>query len=241
MKTSGWKVSDTALLAAVKNDEQAKGKKELICDENKGTITVTGSATIEVMPDTVVGRIVGIYSARTAQAALEKAQSTARLIIQRIGQQPTTSTIRSSEVTTRPVYTSPNPGQARKIDSYEGVCVVLIESDKREALSTDVQLLLSGIRGASLADIDWELKDSSGAEESAAFKATQVAQNLAFQTARGLGSELGKLLKVTNNVTQRGGHGPVSYRESGSSSGIPIIPGKVKVSASVTVTYELVQ
>ena len=205
-----------------------------------GSIQATGTASLNVQPDQVQLSVSVVTQADTAaQAGQQNAAQTNAMIASLNQVLGKSGTLQTSGYSIYPRYSSV-PGQASTIAGYTAQNTLLV---------TAYDLTLAGplidtantrhqSGASSVSGLTFGLQDSEPARLQALTQAGKIAQSHAAAIAAGLGAKAGPVLSAVE-----GGSGTIAPVLSGvgASSSTPVISGTVTVSATVTITVQLLQ
>lgn len=202
-----------------------------------GSIQATGTASLNVQPDQVQLSISVVTQAATAaQAGQQNAAQTSAMIAalnQVLGK---SGTLQTTGYSIYPRYSNV-PGQTSTIVGYTA---------QNTLLATAYDLMLSGslidtanqAGAGSVGGLTFGLQDPEPSRLQALTLAGKIAQSHASAIAAGLGAKAGPVLSAVEGSS--GSVVPV-LTGAGASSSTPVISGTVTVSATVTITVQLVQ
>jgi uncharacterized protein YggE len=204
-----------------------------------GTLTVTGSATLEVSPDCVdLTMEVSVEAAAPGIAvrAVQAKEAAVLGALARIGVAGTD--VRLSQLMLSPVYDQ-NTGATRNIRAYSAAIVVTATTRKLDKIgevmdvgaSAGVARMWSSFRRSNLPELKTRVRDM----------AVAAARTKAKQLADGVGAKLGRVVSVAEAPGGSGWYGSqvsnaVEVRSNGSAS----VDGALQpLTLEVTLGYEL--
>ena len=180
-----WSVGELTPLLGAKlvtadNNDNAEASSEL---------SISSSGKIDARPDVLHLRIVARAEAETSQNAREKSSQKIASVVQRVRSDPF-FVIVEAETSARPVYTAPEPGQARRASYFASETYIVAEARNSREL---VKRIPGLIEGADLFNISvfYTLQDRARYQTQAA----RLAIANAFRVATGIAEEAG--VKIT--------------------------------------------
>ncbi len=203
-----------------------------------GSIQATGTATINVNPDQVQLDVSVVTQANTAaQAGQQNAAQTNAMITALTQVLGKSGTIQTVGYSLYPRY-STGTGQSSTIIGYSAQNTIQV---------TSYDLTLSGPlidaanqAGAnSVGSLSFGLQDPEPSRLQALGVAAKQAQSHASAIASGLGAKAGSVISAVEQDSAS--VVPVAIAGSASSSTTPVVSGTVSVSATVTITVQLLQ
>lgn len=208
----------------------------LLAQTSTGAIQATGSATISVNPDQAQLDVGVVTQGATAQdAGQQNASLTTTMLNALNGVLGTAGTIQTISYSLSPRY-STTPGQTSTIIGYTA-------SNTVQVTTTDLSLIGKLIDAAnqaganSVGGLNFGLQNPEPIEEQALGQAAKQAQAHANAIAAGLGARTGVVLSAQEGATVT----PVVAGMSTTAATTPIQTGKVTVTASVTISVQLIQ
>jgi uncharacterized protein len=203
-----------------------------------GSIQATGTATINVKPDQVQLDLTVITSANTAALAGQQNATQTNAMIAALQQVLGNSgNIQTVGYSLYPRYSTTSNGQTSTIIGYTAQNTV-------RATSSDLSLAgplidTANQAGAgSVGGLSFGLQDTEPSRLQALSLAGKQAQSHAAAIASGLGAKTGTVISAVESASFT----PVPiYAAGASSSTTPVVSGTVSVSATVTITVQLLQ
>lgn len=211
------------------------------------SISVTGSATVNVVPDQVLLSVsVNTFAAKLEEAKQEN-DARVRRVLDAVGKfQIESKDVQTSHIGIQQRFEySNNQRQYDKLLGYEvdkSVSILLRDIAKFEALFGAV--LQAGVTRVS--GIDFRTSEPRKYKDEAQVAAIKAAKEKAADLAGALGQKIGRPLAIdeTSNVAPRrlpyvSATSTYQDADGGSAGGQTIAPGEIVLRASVAVTFEL--
>lgn len=203
-----------------------------------GTLTVTGSATVQALPDQAILSL-GVTtigaSAAAAMAANNDAISAviARLIAAKVADRD----MQTTGLSLYPNWGMNAAGTAQEVQGYTASTMLTVRIAALETAGTVLDAAITD--GANtLNGLTFGLTDPRPLEDEARKAAVADARARAKILAEAAGEDLGPILSITE-----GGGGqqpmPMLYKAAADSA-VPLAAGEVGVSADVTIVWQLV-
>lgn len=210
-------------------------------NENTGpTVTVGASASVEAAPDLAVVRVAVEATAESA----EEARATVADDAERMRAALREAGVPDGNVSTEAFNVYPQydySDETREFVGYRAVHAYRVEVAPDRA--GEVVDLAVGNGATSVSGISFELSDEVRQElrEEALTAAVEKARADAETVATASGGSLGDVRSVSTSDGGDGGPGPIPFTESRSADDASTVvePGTARVTASVTVVYEL--
>lgn len=207
--------------------------------EAAGTITVTGSASVTVVPDLATLTLGVTTMGATAAEALSANSAAVQAVMDRLaaaGIEP--RDIQTSNLSLNPNYSSYDSNQVPQIQNYTASNQVTVTIRKLDQTGT---VLDAAVRdGANtLNGLSFGLADPRPSEDAARKAAVADARARAELLTEAAGVHLGAILSIAE-----GGVEPVPqpmYRMDMAAAPVPVSGGTLDISASVTVVWWLTQ
>ena len=203
-----------------------------------GTLTVTGSATVQALPDQAIlslGVTTTGASAAAAMAANNDAISAviARLIAAKVADRD----MQTTGLSLYPNWGMNSAGTAQEVQGYTASTMLTVRIAALETAGTVLDAAITD--GANtLNGLTFGLTDPRPLEDEARKAAVADARARAKILAEAAGEDLGPILSITE-----GGGGqqpmPMLYKAAADSA-VPLAAGEVGVSADVTIVWQLV-
>jgi uncharacterized protein YggE len=208
-------------------------------DTAPATITVTGTATVNVVPDLATISL-GVTTKGDTAAAAMAANSTAlnaviaRLKAAGIGERD----MQTSNLSLNPNWVSSPDGQQQEIRGYIASNMLTVQV---RAMDTTGAVLDAAIAdGANtLNSLTFGLQNQRPQEDQARKAAVADALARANLLVEAAGVKLGPILSISEDGGMQPGPQPM-YRMADSAS-VPVAAGEVGVSASVTIVFQIAQ
>jgi len=196
-------------------------------EEEKGVLTVSGSASVSVYPDKAVIRLGVLTENESADAALSENSEKVAGILEKL---------KSEGVEVETDYFSIYPlfsyDEGQKLRGYRVVHMLRAEVDVERAGEIVDLAVLSGANQVS--GITFTSSKVDGAKKEALRKAVQNAQEKARIIAQAAGVQIVGIKEITHSSESTI---PPYLRYDMTSIGTPITPSELQISASVTVSY----
>jgi len=212
------------------------------------SVTVSANASVHRAPDRAIVMLAVESEAESAQdAGRQNAERMTQVIAALRSAGVPDARIRTVSYNLQPVYSQP-PREPRteewqqRIVGYRAINMVRVEVDDVQRTGGVIDAALNA--GANrVAGTSFELRDSDAAYNEALQQAVRKAQAQAAAAAQAAGQQLGQPLSI-----QAGGFAPPPmpmYRAAAASMdamavSTPVEGGELEISASVTITYELI-
>lgn len=202
-----------------------------------GTLTVTGSATVNVVPDlatVTLGVTTTGDTAAAAMAANNEAVSAviARLIAARVADRD----MQTSSLQVNPNWVANTDGSGQVIKGYVAANMLTVRIKVLETTGAVLDAVLAG--GANtLNGLTFGLQDQRPTEDEARKAAVADAMARAKVLADAAGAKLGPILSISE-----GGQSdmvPMAMFQASRADAVPVAAGEVGVSASVTIVWAL--
>lgn len=206
--------------------------------DTTGTITVTGNATVNVVPDMAtltLGVTTTGDTAAQAMAANNEAVSAviARLIAAKVADRD----MQTSSLSINPNWVSNAAGTGQEVKGYVASNMLTV---RVRALDTTGAVLDAAIAdGANtLNGLTFGLADPHPQEDEARKEAVADATARAKLLASAAGSKLGPIVSINEGGAAMPYPAPTFYKAD---AAVPVAAGEVGISASVTVVWQLAQ
>ena len=202
------------------------------------TLTVTGMATVETVPDLATLSLGVTTMGPTAGAAMKANSDAVAAVIARL---KTTGVadrdIQTSNLSLNPNWVPNASGTASEIQGYMATNMVTI---RIRALDTTGAVLDAAIAdGAnSLNGLYFGLQDPRPAEDEARTLAVADALARAALLAGAAGTTLGPILSITDGGAAPPLPGPM-YRMEDTAAAVPVEAGSLGITASVTMVFQI--
>ena len=207
-------------------------------------ITVTGSATLDAVPDQATVRIGILHQGGSAKEAQDEANKIVQATLTAIGKLgiPALS-IQTTRLTISPMYSQPRPGsnEASHITGYTASNVVTVSLDNLTLIGPVVDAGLEN--GANqLEGVQFGLKNDGPVRELALRLAVTEAKGKAVAMAEALSVTLGSVQEVSesgSSVVPLGEDRAVFAMAARSSAPTAVSPGQVEIHAGVVLKYAI--
>src|ERR1700722_7176592 len=202
------------------------------------TITVTGSGTVTGTPNTLSFQIGVQTTAATAAAALsENNTKTAALEASLLKNGVTKKNLQTSDLN---IYANTNAnGAVTGFTASDDLNVTTHQLNKAGA-AIDAAAQSAG-NGVQLSGVTFSISNQSKSLASARARAIQNAHTEASQIAKGGGTTVGSIVKVTDeeNTGSTGIVYPFTQFASGAEKSVPVQAGSQSISVQIEVVYSL--
>ena len=207
-----------------------------------GAITVTGSGSTSVQRDRATTSLSVSVLASTAKDAMAQASSTYTTLRNAIlGVGVKAADLTTSGVSLAPEYDYPAPSGSPVLRGYRATIGVSVVSDITTAAAVLDTAVTAGGDAVQIGGVSLDVADPTAVAGTARTKAVADAKQRAADYAKALGERVGRATKVVE--TASGIPTPIFYGATrlgvAAADAITIDPGTQKVTASVSVTFEL--
>ena len=209
-------------------------------------LSVNGSAEVRVEPDIATVRLGVVEEAATAREAQDGANRLAAGILGAIREVGIPEDhVQTSRLTLTPIYSRSRPGagSAPRIVAYRASNEVSVRVEELMRVGEVIDAGL-GAGANQLQGVRFGLQDDRTARENALKQAIAEARGKAAAMADALGVELGPIVSVQEGgvsivrpMMEMGGRA-MAMQEAVPT---PVAPGDVRVSATVSIRYQIVQ
>lgn len=203
-----------------------------------GTITVTGSATVNVVPDMATLTLGVTTMGDTAAEAMKANNDAVSAVIARlIAAKVADRDMQTSSLQINPNWVGKPDGSGQEIKGYVASNQLTV---RVRALDTTGGVLDAAIEdGANtLNGLSFGLADPRPQEDEARRKAVEDASARAKLLAGAAGAKLGPIVSITEGGGAMPYPAPTFFKAD---AAVPIAAGEVGISASVTVVWQLAQ
>lgn len=211
------------------------------------TITVAGRGEVFATPDRAIVRL-GVQeqaeTAAAAQASVNEAMTKALDQLKKMG--ISERSIRTSGLNLFPIYSTQRPGEEGedpRVAGYRAANTVQITLDDLTLVGKAIDAgITAGVN--RLEGVNFELRDDLPQRSEALQHAIEQAMTKAKVMAPALDVKLGKLREVIEGGIAVEPPQPLFGREMRAAFAVtdtPVQPGEIRVEASVTLRYEIVQ
>lgn len=202
-------------------------------------VTVNGTGQVQGVPDTLRANVTIEFTADDASTAMNQTGERQEAVIDAlIDAGLDRKDIRTTQVSLRPQYSTPDPAGPATITGYRAENGIEIKIHPTDTASTLLALIVStGGDATRIASVDYSIADDSQLVTDARARAFEDAKDRAEQYARLAGLKLGNVLSLSEAT------GPTTYPGDGpalrAEMAVPLEPGQQTVSLSVTAVWEL--
>jgi uncharacterized protein YggE len=206
--------------------------------DTAGSITVTGSATVNVVPDMATISLGVTTTGDTAAAAMAANNDAVSAVIARlIAAKVADRDMQTSSLSVNPNWVTNAAGTGQEVKGYIASNMLMVQI---RALDTTGAILDAAITdGANtLNGLSFGLQDQRPVEDEARKAAVADAVARAKLFAEAAGEKLGPII----SITEGGGYVPpvAMMTKMAAASPVPVAAGEVGVSAAVTIVWQLV-
>ena len=201
------------------------------------TLTVTGTATVETVPDLATLSLGVTTMGDTAGGAMKANSDAVAAVIARLKAAGVEDRdIQTSNLSLNPNWVSNSMGTGSEVQGYTATNMVTIRV--RAIANTGTVLDAAITDGANaLNGLFFSLQDPRPAEDEARIKAVADARARATLLAEAAGTTLGPILSITEGGMASPMPGPM-YRMD-TAAAVPVEVGSVGVTASVTLVFQI--
>lgn len=205
--------------------------------DTAGTITVTGNATVNVVPDLATISLGVTTTGDTAAAAMAANNEAVSAVIARlIAAKVADKDMQTSSLSVNPNWVMKADGTGQEVKGYVATNMLTVQI---KALDTAGAVLDAAVQdGANtLNGLSFGLADPRPVEDEARKEAVADALARAKLLAEAAGEKLGPIV----SITEGGGYQPPMPMMSkmAGDSAVPMAAGQVGISASVTIVLQL--
>jgi hypothetical protein len=202
-----------------------------------GTVQATGTATLSVPPDQVSLDVSVITQGSTAQQAAQQNASQTATVINALKQALGASgTVQTVGYSVYPRYSSMT-GQSNTVVGYTASNTVRATSNNL-TLAGPLIDTANQAGASSVGNLSFSLQNSDPYYQQALSAAAKQAQAHAAAIAAGLGAKTGAVVSAQEGASISY---PIMAAGTANSVQTPVLTGTVSVSATVTITVQLVQ
>ena len=210
-----------------------------LADAVQGTITVTGSATVNVVPDLATISLGVTTNGATAAAAMTANSAALTAVIGRLKAAGIADVdMQTSNLSLNPNWVNNASGTAQEIQGYVASNMLSVQV---KAMDTTGAVLDAAIAdGANtLNSLTFGLQNQRPQEDEARKAAVADALARAKLLSEAAGAKLGAILSINEDSGVQQGPQPM-YRMADSAA-VPVAAGQVGVTASVTIVFQIGQ
>ena len=209
----------------------------VLADAVAGTITVTGSATVNVVPDLATISLGVTTNGATAAAAMAANSTALSAVIGRLKAAGIADRdMQTSNLSLNPNWVSNASGSANEIQGYIASNMLTVQV---KAMDTTGAVLDAAIAdGANtLNALTFGLQNQRPQEDEARKAAVADALARAKLLSEASGAKLGAILSISEDSGMQPGPQPM-YRMADAAA-VPVAAGEVGVTASVTIVFQI--
>ena len=203
------------------------------------TLTVTGSATVETVPDLATLSLGVTTNGATAAAAMSANSDALASVIARLKAAGVADRdIQTSNLSLNPNWVTNSMGTASEIQGYVATNMLTI---RIRALNTTGAVLDAAISDGvnSLNGLYFGLQNPRPAEDEARRQAVADAIARATLLSTAAGTSLGPILSLTDGGAAPPIPGPMYRMTDAAAAPVPVEAGSLGISASVTLVFQL--
>ncbi len=207
-------------------------------EDTNPMITVTGIGTVEAVPDIATLMIGVTTQGDTAAAAMAANSASVEAVIARL----TAAGIEARDMQTSNLSLNPNwtgyDSSVPTISGYVATNLLTIRVRKLDALGTVLDAAITD--GANtLNGLTFDLAEPEPARNEARKEAVADARAKAELLAVAAGVTLGRIISISE--VSVGTEPMPMFRQDAASAAVPVAGGEVGMSASITISYEIVE
>lgn len=199
------------------------------------TVTVTGTGTSKVAPDTAVVRLAAVARGAAVAEAYEAMSDSAASVVEIAGRHTEERRVASTGITVWPWHDQ--TGTRQGFEARHAFAIGCADLAEAGAMLGELARRVGD--GLAIDSVGLEVTEDHGAGGVAREAAFHDARERAAALARMAGAGLGSVQTIVENDADQGGPGPMPrmavMRDSGG-----LEPGEASVTTSVTVVWELV-
>jgi uncharacterized protein YggE len=202
-----------------------------------GTLTVTGSATVNVVPDLATVTVGVTTMGDTAALAMTANNEAVSSVISRlIAAHVADRDMQTSNLSINPNWVSNADGTGQVIKGYVASNMLTVQIKALDETGAVLDAVLSG--GANtLNGLTFGLQDQRPTEDEARKAAVGDAVARAKVLAEAAGAKLGPILSITEGGQSE--MSPMPMFKAAPAAAVPVATGEVGISASVTIVWQL--
>lgn len=213
---------------------------QALAKDDKPFVRVTGNGSASTTPDIATISIGVVSDGTTAAEALEKnTAAMSRVMVELTGQKIEAKDIQTTNFSVNPKLQYYKDGKPPTVDGYQVVNSVSVVVRDLDNLGNVLdQAVSSGSN--QINGIAFGVDDPQEVEDKARADAMADAARKAALYAKSAKARLGKVMNITEGSITRPPPSPIFARAARSEAApVPVARGEQKISARVTVTYEL--
>ncbi|GAB7105939.1 SIMPL domain-containing protein [Streptomyces phaeofaciens JCM 4814] len=204
------------------------------------TVTVTGEGSATAHPDLAVVAAAVEASGPTSQAALDAQNKAAAALLSAVRAQGVAERdVRTDHLSLHPVYDE--AGGSSRLKGYQAAQAFSVKVREVERTGAVLQAVTDATGAAGrISSVVFEVSDPVPLQARAREAAHDDARARAEQFARLSGQELGRLVSLSEDSV--GYPRPMSQASdiSAAAGGVPVAPGEIRATVTVTAVYELI-
>ena len=202
------------------------------------TLTVTGTATVETVPDLATLSLGVTTNGATAGAAMSANSDAVAAVIARLKSAGVADRdIQTSNLSLNPNWVTNSMGTASEIQGYIATNLLTIRIRALDSTGAVLDAAISdGVN--SLNGLYFGLQNPRPAEDEARRQAVADALAGAALLAGAAGTKLGPILSISDGGAAPPIPGPM-YRMNDAAAGVPVEAGSLGISASVTLVFQI--
>lgn len=211
-----------------------------VAEEGERTVSVTGRGEVSVAPDMAIISVGVAEDADEARVALNEMTRSAAAVIARIE----AAGVASEDLQTGALQLSPRYGTSSlsgysQIEGYQASTTLTVRVRDLPELGTILDAVVTD--GANqLSGLRFDVADREPLLNEARQAAVADARSKAELYATAAGVSLGPVLVIAENAGFGGGPEPVMMMEARSSGPVPVAAGEITISATISMTYGIV-
>ncbi|MGB6181032.1 MAG: SIMPL domain-containing protein [Rhodococcus sp. (in: high G+C Gram-positive bacteria)] len=202
-------------------------------------VSVNGVGEVQGTPDTLTAQVGVETTADDVTTAIDEANAAVTAVTDAVvAAGVDRADIQTQQVSIDPQYSGALPGGTSEISGYRASNILSVTvRDLSSASDVLGDATSAGGNAARLSGVSFRIDDDSDLIDDARARAFADARDRAEQYASLAGSDLGRVLSISENIT---GQGPSPrFADSSAASSIPVEPGQQTVSVSVAVQFAL--
>lgn len=211
-----------------------------LAEDAASIISVSGEGQIAVTPDMATVSLGVTVNGDTAKAALDANSAALSGVIEKLKAAGIADKdIQTSGLSLGPVYDYSSSGNPQKVLGYTASNMITVNVRAIDQVGAVLDASITD--GANtLNGISFGLQDPAPATDEARKKAVTEARRKAELYAAAAGVKLGRILSISENS---GGFMPMPMGSAAfdKAAGVPVVVGEMSVTASVSVTFEMMQ
>ncbi|WP_045822019.1 SIMPL domain-containing protein [Williamsia herbipolensis] len=204
-------------------------------------VSVSGTGEVEGAPDTLTAQIGVETQAGDVTAAIEASNAAITTVTNAVVSAGVNrADVQTQQVSITPQYSGALPGGTNAISGYQATNTLRVTvRDLSKASTVLGDAVSAGGNAARLSGVSFRVDDISKLLSDARSRAFADAKKRAEEYAKLSGSDLGKVLSISENVSGQEQSSTADSARSAQSLAVPIEPGQQTVSVSVNVKWAL--